>query len=386
MDPKYSAVNTPKRNRSAESQTFTSAVNYGSASYPRDYSEAAVLKADMAKAHTACFGGKLFISKDHRGDTLICHAVRTTDRELIDDLSKWYHETKRLSGVRFLPYEHSTPLGNGQVAFLFDLNPDHISMRELMKRPDHQTLCADLFNKLVDFLWNYRREMGGTYQALCCISLDTVFMDQRGRIHLLPLVCDDIHFPKGYPLEAGTDEADESTDLYTAALLSMQVLSGCEYESRSTGKTMRMDLAPDALRDCLCIFPSRRPTLNEVRNMLGGKSHAHNEPSHSRTTTSNDPQPSREGKPGPLGFLRRKLQNTSLRYVFGAPKEEVADTADYPRPPHDAPRPDRDPDDSRDDDDRSSASRRPNEAEYAPHYTPGRGTREGVKVAFEDDD
>lgn len=341
-------------------------VSYVSVGVPRGVSPMGTLIQDMRKATNVCFGGKLFLSTNYHGQREICHAVSSAKREAVQELSRVYHAFNGLTTMPFLAYSGSRP-GDGQVIFTFALADNCRSMRQVMTANDHEEVGMQLFPKLVEILTKYEN-MAEYKDALCCISLDTVFVTSRGEILLLPLQCPSQDYPRGFPLEAGTVEADERTDLYTAALLALQVVSGCEYESRAEKKRMCPELVPGYVMDCLCVFPSGRKTLAQARNLIAGEIkeaaevHAAKPDRHSRQVTGYDiagnpiyddapaepkpffgfhkvkaAPPVQEEPEAPvhagsrLNAIFAPLRN--LRHIWAAPEEETSGTADYPAAP-----------------------------------------------------
>lgn len=275
----------------------------GSAGIPSGFSLPATLKQDMEKASISCFGGRVFTSRNQHSDALICHAIRITSVDQITKLSAWYHMTRHFRISSFLPYAGSVYVDDYCV-FTFDLYKNQTSLRKLMEEPESIRMkrCKQLFADLTDVILDYQKERGASYSPLCFLSLDTVFLDDLDRVSVLPLMCDNISFPRGYPLEAGTAEADETTDLYTAALLTLQVLSGCEYETAD--RKMRLDLVPDCLRRCLNLFPSGRPPIREVyaaMNLPNGYEKSKKKWAWARTASGNIilEKPLRGKKPDP---------------------------------------------------------------------------------------
>ena len=345
-------------------------ISYVSAGVPRGASPMGSLIQDMRKATNVCFGGKLFLSTNYHGQTLICHAVSSGKREVVQELSRVYHAFNELSTMPFLTYNGSRP-GDGQVIFTFALADGCRSMRQIMTDDDHEAVGMQLFQKLVEILTKYKKMADYRY-ALCCISLDTVFMTSQGEILILPLQCPNQDYPRGFPLEAGTDEADERTDLYTSALLTLQVISGCEYESRAEKKRMCPELVPQYVMNCLCVFPSGRKTLDQTRNLIADETKeaakalaARGADKHGRRArqvsgydaAGNPIYDDAPAEPKPFfGFHKAKASLPvqeerepeapasakfnailtplwNLRRIWAAPEDEISGTADYPAAP-----------------------------------------------------
>lgn len=212
-----------------------------------------------------CFGGRLYRSLNEHNTPILVHAIENLTKEQSDTLvNKWHYV---LSGKmsQFLIYDHSYELGSS-VAITFRIPEDYKSLRELMKDPAAAKYAGTLFKKLIDFLHDYQQYLKGQYYPLCALSLDTVFMDAGHNLHVLPLRSFSNSYPVCYPGEAGKSSADITTDMYTAALVALQFMSGCEYET--DGKTMNKCTNVPCLMDCLALFQSWRPSLQTVRHQL----------------------------------------------------------------------------------------------------------------------
>lgn len=253
------------RNRSGASGNK----NGGSAGLVYGYDGAERLRQDMEENGVEAFGGTLFTSTNHHDQPLICHAIRCEDEKAISELSKFYNDldAERIEGL--LHYAHMEYMEDDLVAFKFSLGKNDRCVRMLLDTDIRKDCCKDLFPKLVDILDGYYQVVGSKNMPLRAFSLDTVFVDQNGRVGVMPVFGVGKQFPKGYPLEAATEEADDRTDLFAAALLSLQVLSGCEVETAK--KKMAPELLPEIGKQCLCIYPSGRPDLETVKAALAGK-------------------------------------------------------------------------------------------------------------------
>lgn len=258
-----------------ENKSIPTSQNLPSSSAPDGYSEVAVLLKAMKEKKHRCFGGWIVHSTDHAGFPVVSHAIRTSlIRDASTEMSRWYHWTTANGAGIFPAYAYSVSAGD-YTFFRFALSEGAISMREMMKNPEREGLCRNLFTDLVMLLHRYGQKCeksAGKYRPLCCISLDTVFMDPSGQVSILPLLCVNDEYPRGFPLEAGSEEMDDSSDLFTAALLTYQVLSGCEYEKCSEHKQMRVLKNPANMVDCmnqsLKLFASQRSSLREVYAQL----------------------------------------------------------------------------------------------------------------------
>lgn len=346
--------------------------NSNSAGAPIGYNEENVLRKAMKENSRKCFGGKIFRYDSHVGMPMVCHAIPKSYKKVaFDKLSYWYNWTVANSVGNFLVYKNSKDIGD-YVCFKFSLNKGARSMREIMADPERAGLCKNLFTDLVVLLHNYSEDLEGGYAPLCAISLDTVYMDARGRLSILPLVCVNNEYPKGFPLEAGTDEMDDTTDLYTAALLTYQVLSGIEYEKPSENKRMKDLKEPEemvyCMKNCMDLFASKRFSLREVyarlctdaaperENRQPGKKNRYPRDDKGNRIYDSDEEEENVRGAGFLTELRR------IVYSFFNPDSEVESSRTAGRP---------DPDRKR------KSSKRCNDDEY--------GRRYGYHVSEDDD-
>ena len=308
---------------------INSNINFGSAAFPRGYNPVSVIIAAMRDCAIHCFGGELFHFRNQNDQEIVCHAITCGNSELLNKLSSLYHNLNRMHSIPFVHYDQSVSLPNGKMAFTFELSNDCRSMRQIMDSPDHAQIGSTLFPKLVALLDEYYM-ISGRDSALCSLSLDTVFMDDRGRISLLPLQCQNLDYPRGFPLEVGTVEADERTDLYSAAMLTLQVVSGCEYESRTQHKRMLHEQVPDYLMMCLCAFPSCRPTLAQIKNEIAQEAAA---------AKAGQAGKSRSGRREPVPTdaagnpIREPDAPKRKRSLFGRREESSQSAREMPRQP-----------------------------------------------------
>jgi hypothetical protein len=252
-----------------------------SAGAPLGYLEGGVLLKDMKSNGRPCFGGMIFCSTNHSGCPIVCHAIRDEKiRNKTEEISNCYRRFNANGSGLFLVYEGSTRNVGGYTCFKFALSEGALSMREIMNASNRKDCSSELFTELVRLLNRYKEHgerSSGCYTPLCSISLDTTYMDFCGQIRILPLgvlfmLGVSKEYPRGYPMEVGTKEENVATDLYTAALLTYQVMSGCEYERPSENKYMCDTKEDESLWHCVerCMHPfaSKRMTLQEVCEYL----------------------------------------------------------------------------------------------------------------------
>ncbi len=225
---------------------------------------------DMKLARS-CFGGKLFRSKNNYGNPVLVFAVADHDPETDMKHRGWYNAISSYAKLGFCPYDRSYK-AKTYTFYTFSIPGNVMSLRELMENPENHSKGVAIFKLLVRFLRSYRDNYphNGNYIPLCCLSLDTVFFSTGGsdhRPHILPLKAVRNHYPEYYPGEVCGPHADLSTDLYTAALVATQLLSGQESEGLD-GKAMYSDDATVSIRQCLAPFRTWRPTLGDLLQEL----------------------------------------------------------------------------------------------------------------------
>ena len=170
-----------------------------------------------------CFDGSL-IHSDAAGSPTLIYAVKHMNPE---DRKRLYIHCTRLN-----------PLGAGTVAvqsccevgaytcFRFIPFSGERSLRELARENPDYLRQYPLMHNLVCFLSGYsnaQANVSQTYNPLCCLCPDTVFVNTyQGTLRVLPLQTYQGNMPVEVPREADADQADVSTDLYSAAYLSME--------------------------------------------------------------------------------------------------------------------------------------------------------------------
>lgn len=222
-----------------------------------------------SKATLFRFGGLLFRGKNTHDGNVVAHAVEGMTRDEARKLvSGWYFDLTTNHSDMFLTYDHSEPC-DGHVVFSFRLPKGYYSLRELLSEPKSANCGEIIFRRLVALLAGYEAvtRAAGPYRPLCCISLDTVFINRAGNdVKLLPLVARHHDFPPYYPGEAGEATADVRTDLYTAALTALQFMSGVEMETENA--EMADCSGIPGMDECLRVFQSRRPDIRTVLELL----------------------------------------------------------------------------------------------------------------------
>lgn len=215
------------------------------------------------------FGGLLFRGKNSHNCDVLAYAVDNMTREEAQKVgSGRYFDLTTNYGDLFLTYDHSRKIGS-HVVFSFRLPRGYYSLRELLDQPKSPECGKIIFRRLVNLLARYEEatKAAGSYQPLCCISLDTVFINRAGNdVKVAPLLARHHDFPPYFPGEAGEDTADQRTDLYTAALTALQFMSGIEMETYDTQMADCSEIP--GMDDCLRVFQSRRPDLGTVQALL----------------------------------------------------------------------------------------------------------------------
>lgn len=211
------------------------------------------------------FGGLLFRGKNGHNCDVLGYAVEDMSREDAQKVGdgRYFDLTTNYSEI-FLTYDRSWKSGN-HVVFTFRLPRGYHSLRELLDRPKSPECGEIIFRRLVKLIAHYEevtKDVGG-YKPLCCISLDTVFINKSSNnVKIAPIQAYNHNYPTYYPGEAGKEVADQRTDLYTAALTALQFMSSVEMETNENKMADCADIP--AMDDCLRVFQSRRPDLQTV--------------------------------------------------------------------------------------------------------------------------
>lgn len=255
--------------------------------------------ADMNGSRAVdCFGGRLFRTSGKHRENVIAFAIPYPSPEETNAFGDHYVQKSFFASLGLLPYAGSSRVGS-QLVFTFLLSKNCVSLREILQDTSvsrdpvkARARAFHLFGQLVEFLKEYECALEEeysdgsgepTYEPLCCLSLDTIFVAGNGRLCFLPLLPYQGKYPACYPSEAGTPEADISTDLATAALVAVQLYSGAENESGGQRMYCPDDLP--VLTQCLLPFRSWRPTLEEVLAQLQPSDPQESDPSTSRPTS-----------------------------------------------------------------------------------------------------
>lgn len=222
----------------------------------------ALKRAIEAGEHT--FGGRLFRHTDKSGFDLISHAVMND--EFVTERVSHYSRLRRVRGVPFVLSVAEPAVVDEYTVYSFEVGKE-LSLREL-SREYIMANSEGIRDSLLQIINRYRESCYSTqerYVPLCCISMDTVFIDEDGGVRILPLQVTDGKYPAELPREAGTRTADITTDIYSVIYLYYELKSGVSKECPDVLDVPDPDPERELLMSkCLSPFRKRRPSLEDV--------------------------------------------------------------------------------------------------------------------------
>ncbi|MBR5312133.1 MAG: hypothetical protein IKU40_04545 [Clostridia bacterium] len=226
----------------------------------------------------ACCGGKLITADPGT----VVWAVKDCSVPLQSALQKHFSAVLHVPDTTFIPGSAPYSEKDGYTLYSFYLWDEERSLREL-PADVKKKIAPIVFRELLLFIqegqWqnvltNYSplvkkmqvRRSSPFFGALCCLSLDTVYVRFCGgnvSIRILPIPALNEAFSELYPPEAGGPDADFTTDLYAAACIYLILLNG--------GSEMKdVENLPNEentyLLRAINPFQKMRPTLEEVRS------------------------------------------------------------------------------------------------------------------------
>lgn len=221
------------------------------------------LQTAIENADISCFGGRVVDYKDRDGYPIKVFAVQV-DQKKAEEMDSYFNLVcnHTVQGC-FLMYTGFDNYGM-YYCFKFNVKENMTSLRKRLEE-DGRNACnpLDILAQQIailvayDDFWYARQE---DYHPLCCISQDTVFVDEKyNSLVLLPLKSVSNDYPDELPREAGKPEASVKTDIYSAAYLTAELA-----DASSGPKSL-----PDFVAGCLWPFPEWRLSLNELMNKLG---------------------------------------------------------------------------------------------------------------------
>lgn len=219
--------------------------------------------AEQLRGGTACFGGTLFRRENSFHFPEICFAVKGLDEYAVRRAEQHYAGLRhRCPTVPLIPCSRIEQDGEYTV-FSFALGEQERPLRQIMTVSENALRPMALLKKLVRFLQDYHGCVtagGKTYTPLCCLTPDTVYLDLEHRVRILPLLQYGTARPTELPPETGTDAADVTSDLYSAAYLYVELLS--------LGRSKLA--APDdpTVQRMLAAAPEWRPELTDAVQAL----------------------------------------------------------------------------------------------------------------------
>ena len=256
----------------------------------------------------ACFGGQIFRASEY-GRPVLAFASGVSGGE--DDAS--YYALFGSISPHFFTFLHPDP--RKPHIFIFQADPDEKSVREWFRECQAQPtkkaaplpftgehVLRELVRTIAEY-YEFQKKNGGIYRPLKAISADTVFLNAKGQVRLLPLKASRDAYPVELPSEARTARANEKTDLASAVYLSMEIDSG-RLMDEADGDTVHLQRPVEEWkRDCLLMIPDWRPSLREVIGWLDSD--------RSRQSTPPRPEP-----------IVRNPAPSDTPSVSGMPEEE----------------------------------------------------------------
>lgn len=220
-----------------------------------------------AKQKTECFGGLLFKRTDSTNQTVISFAVRDMTESELSQAVRTYNDLYRSQFCGIIPSAHPfVEQAPPYTFFNFLPKPYSESLREYCGRHNSQRIPAEqIMRKLVKMLVENYNYANGSYHAMNCLSMDTIFVDARKALWVLPLQAFRGCFPCQIAPEASDPAGvcDATADLYSAAYVSLEVANG--------GKLPEMLHVEDPMiRNCLLGIRQCRPKLEVVAESFSG--------------------------------------------------------------------------------------------------------------------
>ena len=265
-DERASRKNTVKRDNnggSACSNSFSS--SWGGQSDGNNCWEPPIHGENEVNA----FGGWFFRAQDESGQSVI--RLVMSQMSVLDEnrANEWYGMLGRMPQSPFLHRTGSSPAHvNGHVVFDFEINECMLSFGEMHRQGEMNSKNPVLiFRKLNEIIMEYRLQlakMGRTYQALNCLTVDTVFMDPDNCMMVLPVFYNGRNYPVEIAREATIQgqKTDERSDLYAAAYVAVET-----YSDSVGDKPLRKPNVP-AILECLQPVREWRPSPEEVSELL----------------------------------------------------------------------------------------------------------------------
>lgn len=237
-----------------------------------------------------CFGGWLLRSTDLFGAPILRFVVKGMSERDVEAAEEHYSRMGRMGSIGMVHRTGSRPLTVGEyTVFDFEVGTGEKTIREHFDegKPFRRDPVR-FFAALVKFLRRYGSALnreGHDYRPLNCLSKETVLIDQEDHIKLIPLQAWGKEYPVEIPREvAAGEKADERSDLYAAAFLTVEV--------SSSGRSDRRLVEPDceAVVRCLKAIRDCRPDLTEAMQLLcGDGAKQENQHTASRDYNGNNP-------------------------------------------------------------------------------------------------
>ena len=216
------------------------------------------LLREIQKDGIPCFGGRLLRHKDSYGNPYVSFMAPARKSE---EDGPYYARFYAMQ-TRFLVPFREIRVGQYRL-FTYALNDaEEESVRDRLRKGPLDGL--QILKSLTRILQEYA-DAQSEYYPLQAISPDTVFINRRNDIRILPLrAWESGNFPVELRTDdAGSSRADVKTDLYSAVYLAMEICSGSfdGVPQMPPSEVLTYALLPHALR----------PELEEVSAILGNR-------------------------------------------------------------------------------------------------------------------
>jgi hypothetical protein len=280
-----------------------------------------------------CFGGYLFRRVAENNTPVLSFAVQDMTEDEIQAANGHYLRFNALDPHGFLCYWKYRSFDRYTVFDFF--SSDRQTLRECQESSHRPWKPEEMMQKLTTRLVQYHNRLTAqhlSYYPLSCLSMDTVLMDSEEDIYILPLVPHKGRYPMEIPREASLNNGGSSrSDLFSAAYVSVLFCS----EMESPDAPMAVPESPVVLQ-CLQVFPSWRPSLEEVYNLLSGRTQPKDStPAQSEEGNLFGSRRSRSASSRPGGFGRggsevfsKKVKESARKFWEFLSLEEEETTAE----------------------------------------------------------
>ena len=267
-----------------------------------------IVEASRSSAGQPCYGGKLVRSSNMNNQTRLFFVLENASETEVQYLDGAFDSANTIGGEYYLAYQKGYRSADGKyTVFQFALEDDQYSVLDYLQNSIHSAKqyfpCQNQWYVLPQLVCMrneiYKRQKDDDLPILC-ISAETVFMNAKRKLRILPLIsiCGE------YPVEIPENDlknarGDIRTDLASIAMLELEVKN----KSRDQDKLVISDL-DNILHSMLCLVRGARPSLQEVLDTLTASGILEEKQSEEDASHPSDPFPrlSRLGK-------KRKFQS-----------------------------------------------------------------------------